>query len=1096
MAVLLKRRRKKPDLSAAVASIAKAIVLAIPAVAAGDPVSRLKAGSGAINQIIDAAIALRKDTTSSLPFAAWDVVRSGFSVGLLYFFSEVNLERAPVGPELETLVSDLIRRSDILVDQNEYVINIESFTSPLLIPPMRDAASRIPSELKLFGSKQDPSELRKLFEDAMLKGLKFVRDEKPDLFKSVESALAGPYTVATEKVNSLAFHRAFLVRAFTQTPIFGQEHTGITVSNLYIRQRCLWHVKENKQEKKSERSVSGSIADAKALQTSPRNKKVTRLHLGDLHEVVHDWLAARQANDAVRVIAGGPGSGKSTFAKAVSIEIIDSGQYDVLFIPLQDIDSVGSFETRIGTLYRNRSDLGFDRVESPLNWLARTQYDGTSPPRPLLLICDGLDEIAPPESTEAANVTTDFIQSLNTWIGSRNSAGCYAKAIVLGRNISAKEAFGKLGIDDLALLNVGGLMPINETTDWKKKEKSELVSDLKALRAIDQRLIYWKLWASCIGVDPHDVPEPIRLKSQGVGSLQSLTAEPLLMYLLLWTGYIGDKWREAADNKNLIYQEIFTRIFQRDWGKSAIDLRTAASSDLGGHTGTHDMDFEEFIILQEALGIASWQSGGRSVSKSSFDKLLKYHVSEDMLDDLKQGPGLSLKSVALQGYTRSSEEEAGYEFVHKSLSDYLIGRGLVRTMEKGLHHLQGRTNDERCRRAAIDVAQVAHSGALSIEIAQFFKDELRLRYQDRKEIGDILQSRFAPLCNWILKHLFPVHELDGFEKDTSYIILEQAERRSMDAFWTLGQCLLLQYYRTDGFGAADMDGGWKSGPFKLEWPTTTSFHTMFTRLSERNHCAETGRLCTFYRLDLSGQMFTDTSMGSVVFIADAGLIRPSVWFPLKAAGSMFYRAAFYSTNLLSCDLSMCEFRDCTLSGSELSHGTLNQSTFEECQFIATNAANSEFKNCTFNNCDMQRVNFSDCDFVQARFENIRFGGYLPPERGKVFPRTTTLNGANFHRATLSGIDFNQSECVSVGFKEAILEKCRFYRANIKSADFERADMRGAVISRSQARRVDLRDRLVEELVVATKEVIESFQEGTLSLDLRFEEDSEPVASQD
>lgn len=264
------------------------------------------------------------------------------------------------------------------------------------------------------------------------------------------------------------------------------------------------------------------------------------------------------------------------------------------------------------------------------------------------LICDGLDEIALPESTEAANVTTDFIQALSIWLGNRNSGGCYARAIVLGRTIAAEEAFRKLGINWPALLRVAGLLPIIETEDWESKKKKGLVSDPNNLEERDDRRTYWSNWCDAKNDEDTDIPEALLGKTAAAIALKELTTEPLLLYLLIWTGFLGDRWQEAADNRNVVYHEIFKKIYDRDWSESAIAKNNRVNLQKGGHPLAREIKLEEFLTLQEALGLASWATGGRTVTEESFNSIVKIYLGEDQLEDLERDANISLKSIALQ----------------------------------------------------------------------------------------------------------------------------------------------------------------------------------------------------------------------------------------------------------------------------------------------------------------------------------------------------------------------------------------------------------------------------------------------------------------
>ena len=703
--------------------LVRAIATATPALFVSDPATLAGLASNTLPALIDAALSLRKGG-GPLSASAWDVTRAAYACGLARFMAKVDLKRRPQGPELEEFIRHLVVRAGMLAEQAPQALALDHLLSPLRIGVLREAARSLPHELKEFGPTVPPGQLRRLFESSLFEGLQDVRNGAPETFQAIEHALTSPLSMSSERRAAAVRHNEYLIRAFAQQPVFGQEETGITLSDLYVRQRCIWNGVATKPQK-SRRTKDDAHSTLTSSEFSPDKEGAhvpCPVFVADLHETVMNWLGSSDPRDCVRVIAGGPGSGKSTFAKALSVALIDSDTYDLLYVPLQDIEASGSLDTRIAHLFRSRTELGFDRTDSPLNWMGDRQSDGRPPIKPLLLVCDGLDEIAAPGSAEAQTVTTDFIQVLSTWLAHRNSGGLFARALILGRTIAAETAFAKLAIDAPALLRVAGLLPVATSPEWRVAKERGVAHDPSSVAEVDQRVTYWRQWCAATDVAATGLPEALKANHAPAHAIQELTAEPLLLYLLLWTGFIGARWKEAASNRNVVYEEIFRRIYKRDWGSQPYPGR---NRDAGGHAGTRHLVEDEFALLQEALGLASWSTGGRTATAQSFEVMLRAHVGEELLEDIGRDTALSLRSVALQTYTRSSDiESGGFEFVHKTLGEYLIARALVRTGRCATSKLRGRVSESRCRAAAQELARIAQGGPLTIEIFRFFDDEI------------------------------------------------------------------------------------------------------------------------------------------------------------------------------------------------------------------------------------------------------------------------------------------------------------------------------------------------------------------------------------
>lgn len=160
--------------------------------------------------------------------------------------------------------------------------------------------------------------------------------------------------------------------------------------------------------------------------------------------------------------------------------------------------------------------------------------------RDWLIIFDGLDELAK-EGPGSESAAQDFASALADWRGRTGSIA--VRFIVLGRAPSMQEARRRLGLHGKGTLFVADMVPI------RKQEKTgtgrELIcEDPKQVMPLDQRVEFWRRWASAKGLSL-EPPEAMKVEA-----LADLTKEPLLAYLLIFSGYAGERWHEAAQNRN------------------------------------------------------------------------------------------------------------------------------------------------------------------------------------------------------------------------------------------------------------------------------------------------------------------------------------------------------------------------------------------------------------------------------------------------------------------------------------------------------------------------------------------------------------------
>ncbi|RBO52975.1 hypothetical protein DSD19_11400 [Rhodovulum sp. BSW8] len=465
-----------------------------------------------------------------------------------------------------------------------------------------------------------------------------------DALKPIETLVTGPAALEMQRDMAWTRHYDWITRKFRMEPVFSPEGDVETpLCELYLRLRCYWH-EELSPEKEDE---------------PPR----FRAHLRDLHETAQDWLADTTDRHHLRLVAGGPGSGKSSFAKAFAAETIAAGTHRVLFVELQHMRLTGDLEADIGT-YLTRRNTPSGSAGSPglpenaLDWIKGGD-------QPTLLIFDGLDEMSFVEA-RAEELTRSFIQNASRMLGRLNSDGTPVRALILGRNLAIQRGMEATALPRPLLLNVA---PIRElaledlelrSADARhmadRKAKVE-VPDLEDLPK-NQREDYWARW--CRSQDLHaPLPEGVTHHD-----LNDLNVEPLLLHLFILSDYCGERWHEAAENRNRVYEDILRKIQKRN-------LKKPNASGAPAYTE------EQFFLLMECLGLAAWRGGGRGSDEATFDKLREVHAAHRFRKGKAPLPQ-DLDSVVLLTHARRTDGlDPGFEFIHKSFGEYLAGRGLI-----------------------------------------------------------------------------------------------------------------------------------------------------------------------------------------------------------------------------------------------------------------------------------------------------------------------------------------------------------------------------------------------------------------------------------
>ena len=528
--------------------------------------------SNAISALVSAAGSIRPDT--SISQRAWAL----FCLSFAWAFDELReLDELDSGTDLVVSVRNALQTAKEIVKNRNEVVPLSFLTRPTSLPlylTIRDEFIRQKGSFR--PSEREPdSVLRARFDAAFNRAVYEVWSRNPEIFQPIEMALNAPAALASAFEVQWQAYRMALIHDFEVRPVFGQERSKIGVSQLYVPLRATWREDPKKTEDRR-------------LQPQGRTANETpRIHLVKLDDELDDWIVGGSADDCIRLIGGGPGSGKSTTVRALARRVADREDLRPLFIPLQYIDISRDLRDAVNSFFSDRTRGTFR--QPPLS------RDAVEHGPPLVLIFDGLDELARPG--EAANeVAQLFITKLHQMIASlRGDSTSFVRVVVTGRMPSFQAARIYASATNRRSYEVVGFLPTNSHVS----DASELNGVEQNLAAIDQRPIWWQRYADAVGEFdkiPQAMVDP---------RLQGLTHEPLLCYLLVLSDYAVDNWEEAAENRNRIYEKLIDEVWKRGWGE-------------GGRQGAgKHLSKDYFNLLMETIAFAAWRGGDTRVASEA-----------------------------------------------------------------------------------------------------------------------------------------------------------------------------------------------------------------------------------------------------------------------------------------------------------------------------------------------------------------------------------------------------------------------------------------------------------------------------------------------
>ncbi|KJU86119.1 pentapeptide repeat-containing protein [Candidatus Magnetobacterium bavaricum] len=452
-----------------------------------------------------------------------------------------------------------------------------------------------------------------------------------------------------------------------------------------------------------------------------------------LEEEITQWLQCTDKNDAIRVISGGPGSGKSTFAKIFAARLAQEGPAKVIYVPLHMINATREFVKEIDKFVKAEGIL----VQNPL--------DLESHEPNLLVILDGLDELDG-QGKVAAETAKAFVREVESTIKTHNLAAFRLRVLISGRELAIQESETEFRRNRQIITLLPYFMPDEDRKKENYKDPQEILQH-------DLRNCWWRNYGSLKGKGYEAMPDDLKRED-----LDEITAQPLLNYLLALSYIRGTIDFSQEVNLNKIYNDLIDAVHTRECENRKFC-----------------MELKDFKRVLEEVGLAAWQSGDeRKTTVREIEALCKESGLDKQLKDFMEAAETGVtRLLAAFFFRKSGHDEGGdktFVFTHKSFGEYLAACRIVRIMEKIVLQMQRRDKDSEDgwseREALVHWAKICGPNAISTYIHPFLLNEVRLRSREEVESW---QGCFTKLFNYILRNGMPME-------------LASTESRKVDTF--------------------------------------------------------------------------------------------------------------------------------------------------------------------------------------------------------------------------------------------------------------------------------------------------------------------------
>lgn len=600
----------------------------------------------------------------------------------------------------------------------------------------------------------------------------------------------------------------------------------------------------------------------------------------DLDAHLSHWAVGNTNRaDCLRLVRGGPGSGKSSAAKKLVRTLVETNPPDqlpeilVVLIPLQHvpfrtanlIDALDLFVTNTLKL----QGFSFRKNEIP-DHIKR-----------VILVLDGLDELSA-DNSQAADLSQSLLDEVSTWVKNTNYRRVNVQCVVFGRDGAMTGASRRLS---LAMHQELRIIPY--LTD-------SVFVDPDGIAKQDLRKNWWDAWCRLPGNTMEPWPEAL-----DGGVLRELSAEPLSLFIIvLFQAY--DENLSEIKSRGQVFELVLERIIS-GWHHKA-------QSD--GKDTRFQVD-EELVRLLEIIGAAAWTDSGRVTTGKRVDSF-KNKTERAREGALQMTERHAILKAVLSFYLSYTDEDQdiGIEFTHKSFADYLAARYLVRNWHENFV-LRHERDFWQSFQAWTDSFK---GGKVTVEVAGFIKDHCAESDRMNSDLPESLSRRnLLPTLGETIKELAWQRDLDiqplvAYSLIFSY--LSQFEASRVKPAW------LSMHDTRDLLSALNVIAQKKGTQIRENqlypiFDTVTYWHDWFVRS------------------DFDGQAL---SMASFI---EMNL------FDCNFAGCGLTGARYINSNLVKANFTNADLRGAVFHGSNLTHANFKDAKLDGADFRLANGIRAE-----------------------------------------------------------------------------------------------------------------------------------------------------------
>ncbi|MFM2650263.1 pentapeptide repeat-containing protein [Vibrio alginolyticus] len=873
-------------------------------------------------------------TEQPAPVLAWELI----NVALLKSISELVCESKELFEQVENSSSNAEELAQILfaaIKNHKVAINSEFFDKPQELELLEKLEQPITDWLRLLGIPQASSYAIYLrLKDRFAMNLHSEWVSEPAKYAAIEEAVVSPFLNANQEIRNWTRYKLWLQQEANK-PVFSE---AFGLQQVYIPLRGYYDATE---------CLPDNELDEELDEKTTRNPSPKKLVV-DVHKEISRWICDCDIDDPLKVISGGPGSGKSSFAKILAAQVAkETPELPVLFIPLHHFDIDGDLNEAV------------DKFIVGDRYLTSNPLDSSNGCSRLLIIFDGLDELSM-RGKAASDSAKAFVEEVLNQFNRYNAQGHKRQAIITGRDMAVQSSSIKLRKPKQVL----HLLPyfVKDTDGYYDPNK---------LLSKDQRNDWWKKYGSAKGLDYQKFPTQLNTKK-----LEPITTEPLLNYLVALT-YEGGRVDFSNEvTLNTIYSDLLEAVHKRQW-------------DHGNHKSIDHLEKKDFLRILEEIALAVWHGHGRTATSASIFNACESAKLTPHLEKFQEGSKKGISRLLTAFYFRESDSSSGadnsFEFTHKSFGEYLISRRIVRQLSVTCQLLRDHDNEPDLGKDETELLlkwlEICGPNPVDEYIYEFLKNEIISRGETRFEWFSYLKR----LIEFALTKSIPVENLPML----SFNKMKQYSDNALESLF------ILQHFCKDGIDKQNAI---------LQIGATN--HSFFDRVNEQLISLlniNSSRMRQVFLRSLTGCDFSDLQLHQI------NLTRANVSKSIFNGTFLNYMFAY---NLIAedCTFKYAHMNGAVLNKSSFTYGDfrnvlLRESRLRSCDISFANFSESRLQNAQFVKVTAVETNFShsEAKYINLAFSDLRRAKFYKSNLTGADLSNTDLSGADLTGAKIEGI---------------------------------------------------------------------------------------------